>query len=197
MARNVRGGRRNSSGRVASCRPMMRVPLVILGLGAWLLAASPVAADCEPAGPAALALPDAEVAFVGTVISVTGATATFEVSEVWAGDDLPPRIEVHGLSAGGGRGGDGPAIAEDDRQWVSGAAYLVLPSVDGGVLRDHICTATSEWTDELAALRPADARMITSTPVAGVSVPTPMLVVALAVLGIGAVSYLAFRRPQA
>jgi hypothetical protein len=35
-----------------------------------------------------------------------------------------------------------------------GVRYLVVPIVDGNVLRDSICSATTEWRPELAALRP-------------------------------------------
>jgi hypothetical protein len=170
---------------------MTRVPLLLCALAAWLTAAAPVAGDCEPAGPPAAALRAAEIAFVGTVVDVAGSTATFEVREVWAGDDVPARVEVHGLAGDGGD--DVPVFSEDDRVWVRGETYLVLPFPDGGVLRDHICTATSEWTDDLAALRPPDAR-IPAEPAVAPGIPAPMLVTVATALGLGVISYLAFVR---
>jgi hypothetical protein len=171
---------------------MTRVPPVLLALAAWLMTAAPVAGDCEPAGPPAAALRAAEIAFVGTVVDVAGSTATLEVREVWAGDDVPARVEVHGL-ASDGRGDDVPVFSEDDRVWVRGETYLVLPFPDGGVLRDHICTATSEWTDDLAALRPSDAR-IPAEPAVAPGIPGSLIVVVATALGLGVVSYLAFAR---
>lgn len=119
----------------------------------WIALASPVVADCDPAGRPADVLPDAEVAFVGDVVEVRGSVAQISVREVWAGN-VGAVVEVHGL------GDEGRGPSEDDRRWERGTTYLVLPASNGAVLRDHICTATSEWTDELAALRPANARLL-------------------------------------
>lgn len=131
--------------------------LLLFGLVAWLAAAVPAVADCDPAGPPAAVLGEAAVAVVGRVIALQGGAATFEVSEVWAGE-LGVIALVQGLT-------DGAGVVEDDRTWTIGARYLVLPVVDRGALRDHICTATTEWRPELAELRPADARLLPSAPV--------------------------------
>lgn len=165
-------------------------------------AAGPVAADCNLAGPPEEVLPTAQIAFVGRAIEVDGPIARFAVSEVWAGD-VGDVVEVHGLLdpvEPGAKGRDGlqpmdrPAgraqLSEDDRQWVEGGVYLVIPFVDGNVLRDHICTATTEWTDELAALRPASAQVV--------QVPTPIgpVFIGLAAVAILALSILGFRHPR-
>jgi hypothetical protein len=162
-------------------------------------AAGPVAADCNLAGPPEEVLPTAQIAFVGRAIEVDGPIARFAVSEVWAGR-VDPVVEGRGLldpldpKEDGRQPMDRPAeraqLSEDDRQWVEGALYLVIPFVDGNVLRDHICTATTEWTDELAALRPASAQMV--------QVPTPIgpVFIGLSAVAILALSILAFRHPR-
>ncbi|HYI65543.1 MAG TPA: hypothetical protein VEW95_01310 [Candidatus Limnocylindrales bacterium] len=83
---------------------------------------------------------------------------------------------------------EGPS--EDDRTWAVGTTYLVVPHVDGPVLRDHICTATTPWTDDLAILRPADARMVT----APARPPVGVVLIAVMSIALATVSLLAFRR---
>ena len=165
---------------------------------AWLVAPVRAAADCEPVGPVAEVLADAEIAFVGTVTEMRGPVAIFAVHEVWAGD-VRDVVEVRGL----GDEGRGPALelvegpSEDDRTWKPGVSYLVVPMIlplaEDAVLRDHICSATTEWTDELARLRPEDARLViheTETNGPPLAFVLPCLV-ASAILGL---SWLAFRR---
>ena len=168
--------------------------LLVAGVG-WLLAAPRVAADCEPAGPLEQVLPKADVAFVGTVTALDGPIATFAVREVWAGE-VADTVSVRGFfEAPGGRGAAGEApFGEDDRSWMAGETYLVVPWVDRGVLRDSICTATTEWSDELAALRPADARFLARPDPGSVSIPGTVIVVGTVILVIAGASALAFRR---
>jgi hypothetical protein len=179
----------------------MRLPgvaLVALTGLAMLAAAPPATADCQMAGPIEAELRLAPVAFVGRVTSTEGAAAWFAVSEVWAGT-VNETVEVRGISdIGGGRAepaaGEPFPIGEDDRPWTVGATYLVIPTVEGDVLRDSICSATAEWVPELAALRPADARIIGADgqPDGG-GPPLPLMLVLGAVAVIGALSVLAFR----
>lgn len=160
-----------------------------------LLAPWPVAADCQPAGPIEDEVPAAEVAFVGTVTAVDGAVATLAVREIWAGDVESPAV-VRGFFdvIGGEDTGFGAGLSEDDRHWVAGTTYLVVPWVDGAVLRDSICTATVEWNDDLARLRPADARILVDAGPEGPSIPPTLLVASAVILVAGGASALAFRR---
>ena len=162
----------------------------------WLaLSAAPVAADCDPAGPLEDELRRAPVAFVGRVVQIDGSVATFEVAEVWKGD-APARVQVHGLTDERAQGPGGamlPVLSEDDRGWEVGADYLVVPFVDNGVLRDHICTATAPWTPELAAHRPADARAA-EPPAGDVAFSAPLVLAGVGVAAILGVAALAFRR---
>ena len=162
---------------------------------AWLALAVPAMADCDLPGPIDQVLPEAQVAFVGTVMTVDGPAATFAVREVWAGA-VADTIEVRGLAdqVGGPDAGFGAGFSEDDRHWTDGATYLVIPVVDGGVLRDSICTATTEWQPELEDLRPATARIVAATEEPAATVPAPILIVGVVVLLLTLASVLAFRR---
>ena len=153
----------------------------------WLLLAAPVAADCQMAGPLAEELPRAPVAFVGEVTAVNGSTATFAVREVWKGE-VGPSVEV------GGAFDDG-RFGEDDRGWNVGATYLVLPYLDGTMLRDTICSATTAWTDDLARLRPAGSESPAQAAPAGPSMI--LLGIGLVAVIFAAISWIAFRRPRA
>ena len=175
-----------------------RAFLSLLGaIAASTMSAGPVAADCQPAGPIEQSLPDAPVAFVGVVTALEGPVATMAVREIWAGD-VPDTVEVRGLSddVGGVDPGFGAGFSEDDRRWNPGATYLVVPWVDGAVLRDSICTATTEWHPGLEALRPADARIVLAEEAEGLAVPAPLLAVGAVLLLIGAISALAFARGE-
>ena len=163
-----------------------------------LASASPAAADCQMAGPIEAEIRIAPVAFVGRVTSTEGATARFAVAEVWAGN-VADTVEVRGVSdIGGGRAepevGEPFPIGEDDRLWTVGSTYLVLPTIEDDVLRDSICSATTEWVPELAALRPADARIIGAEGEdGGGGLPVPAIVVLGSLAVIGVLSVVAFR----
>lgn len=146
-------------------------------------------ADCQPASSIREALTTAEVAFVGRVVAAAAEKpgATFSVEEVWVGD-LPPTVEVRGMGDAG--------FMEDDRQWEPGFRYLVIPYVERGVLRDHICTATTEWIDELAVLRPEGARPPEEVPGGSGEPPTEVLIFVGAVVVLVGVSAFAFRRTR-
>ena len=162
--------------------PALAIALVVLG-------PTPVAADCDMPGPIEAELAAAEVAFVGTATQVIGSMALFDVHEVWAGP-VGRTVEVHGLTSG-------VPFSEDDRRWEAGATYLVLPYAEGGVLRDSICTPTTAWTDDLAALRPADAVIHASEEPAPASVPIAIPIVAVVLAVVALVSVVAFmRRPD-
>ena len=179
----------SGEGRYSTPEPMLtrRLLSVALALPWLLLLAAPAGADCQMAGSVAEELARVRVAFVGTVAAVNGSTATFDVAEVWKGD-------VGAVAEVGGAFDDG-SFGEDDRGWNVGATYLVLPYVDGGSLRDTICSATTEWTDELAALRPAGAETRVGEPAP--SGPSMLLLgIGLVVVLFAGISWIAFRRPH-
>ena len=177
---------------------LLRSALVALAAVASLAAAAPAAADCQMAGPIEGELRLAPVAFVGRVTSSEGAVGRFAVSEVWAGN-VAATVEVRGVSdIGGGRAepeaGAPFPIGEDDRLWTVGATYLVIPTVEGDVLRDSICSATAEWVPELAELRPPDARILAvDGQDSGGGIPLPAIVVLGSLAVVGVLSLVAFR----
>jgi len=172
-------------------------PIAIVALAALLplLSSAPVAADCQPAESIERVLPKADVAFVGTVTALEGPVATFAVREVWAGD-VADTVIVRGLTddLGGVDAGFGAGFSEDDRQWTAGGTYLVVPWVDGAVLRDNICTATTEWSADLESLRPSDARIHAGQDAGAIAIPSALILAGAVLLLVAGVSVLAFRR---
>ncbi|HEX6141005.1 MAG TPA: hypothetical protein VF013_11180 [Candidatus Limnocylindria bacterium] len=173
--------------------PKRLIPIAtcLLGLAALAgLGPMPARADCQPIGSTPEALAGADVAFVGTVIGVArvASTATFRVEETWKGS-LPASVQVRGTSDA--------SFAEDDRQWQVGGRYLVIPYLDGGVMRDNLCTGTTPWADALAALRPAGVEPYAGPDAGSSGDLLPFAVGAAAVtLIVGAVVSLAGRGPR-
>jgi len=164
-----------------------RVWVLLLGpILVPLVVAMPVTADCQPAGPLEEALADAPVAFVGTAVEVVRSMARFEVHEVWAGA-VANGVEVHGLTSG-------VEFGEDDRGWEAGTKYLVVPFIDGQVLRDSICTATTEWSAEVELLRPEDARVLSAETADGATIDPAVVLAGLVILVLAGASAIAFRR---
>jgi hypothetical protein len=171
----------------------MRVQHVSAAVGVWLASAllpGTAAASCQEFPPLEQHLAQAEVVFVGTVSGITDErrTALVEVEEVWSGPELPARVTVHG-------GFEDLGFTTADRYFDEGVRYLFAPSLNAGRLEDNSCTATREWTDDLVALRPS----VVATPVpaesdAGPGIGLPGLAVGLAILAVGALSIVAFRR---
>ena len=160
-------------------------PAAVLTL---LMAAAPAAASCAPPIPIDQALRDSDSVFVGTVggLANGGRTANFVVDEVWRGPDLAARTAVAG-------GPEGNAITSIDRSWEPGATYLVFASVVNGKLADNACSNTQIWTDDLAALRPSDARPAGDPTDTSPGLPGTLLVVVGVVAAVVVVSLLAFR----
>lgn len=145
-----------------------------------------VVADCQPAGPLAVALAEAPVAFVGRVVETRGdggQIAMIEVEERWTGaGGLANIVEVRGL-------GDDLQPSEDDRHWVLGGRYLVVPIVDGNVLRDSICSATTAWSDALGALRP-----VVTPPPASTTRTMVLLILVVVTFAAAGVAFIGYDR---
>jgi hypothetical protein len=126
-------------------------------LAASLLLAAPGAAlaDCMMPPPVDNAAQTADIVFVGVVSATSQGNrwADVAVQEVWRGPDMPATVVIQGGPAGN-------AATSVDRSFEVGRTYLFFPYVDQttGVLADNSCTNTTEWTEDLAKLRPADAR---------------------------------------
>jgi hypothetical protein len=163
----------------------------VLGLLATLAGPAVVLASCAMPPALEQSMQTAEVVFIGTVTSTTNRNtwASVAVDEVWRGPDQPANVIVRGGPAGN-------AATSVDRAFEPGVKYIFFPYSDEAGLADNSCTNTQPWTDDMAALRPADAR----PPIAGSDNPSafdlggvlPPLAVAVVVgvvlLGVGFVA---------
>jgi hypothetical protein len=168
--------------------------LVRAGAAAALVAslllgsAAPAVASCIMPPPIEDAIRDADVAFVGTVTNVAndGRWATVAVAEVWAGPDLPSIVQVRG-------GPDPGTFSSVDRAFTARTTYLFLPGISEGAIHDSACSSTMEWTDDLARLRPATARLpVGAEPESGAGSsfdPGALLLPAALILGAGIVVF--------
>jgi hypothetical protein len=161
----------------------------------------PAAASCPSTECAATSIANAEVAFVGTVLSTASRdrVARVRVEEVWKGRALPEQVEVRGTSSQG----QGSPATSGDRSFRLGVRYLFVPH--GGsaspaanglpIFTDGACTATQEYHPNLDRLRPAsDASARTSVhtdaPASTEGHPVPVLPLAVGVaaaVAVGAV----------
>lgn len=133
-------------------------PFALAGSGLLaLLLSPPIVGDCMMPPPIAEAVQAADIVFVGTVAQTTNRNtwASVDVTEVWRGPDLPTAVIVRG-------GPGGNAASSIDRAFEPGVTYLFFPYADPELgLADNSCTSTTPWSEELAELRPADARQPT------------------------------------
>lgn len=161
-------------------RALRLVAALALAIALYAASAQPVRATFCAFPDIAEAVVSGESVFVGTVTAVRNnhRWALVRVEEIWSGPDLPDTIEVRGSEIV-----DPNAWTDIDRTFLAGRRYLFDPEVQAGVLRDHGCTATSLWVDELLRFRPAAVR----SP-AGVDVATAEAVDPLGVVGPPAVA---------
>lgn len=146
--------------RLAFGLPILAPSLLLTGsllLAASVLLASPGAAlaSCVMLPPVDNAAQTADIVFVGTVSATSNGNRWAEVAvqEVWRGPDMPKTVVIQGGPAGN-------TMTSVDRSFQVGVTYLFFPYVDPatGALADNSCTGTTEFTDDLVRLRPADAR---------------------------------------
>jgi len=159
----------------------------LLGLVSAILTSgpTPALASCVRALPTAEALAVAPVAFVGTVQSVSaqGRVAEVLVESVWAGADIPSHVTVDGrLST--------TAVTSVDRTFEVGARLLFIPQGEASPFRDNSCSATTAFTEGLAALKPGAAHAPTAigaftlAPVGTSPADRPWLPVAVLLVGL-------------
>ena len=128
--------------------------------------------------------------FVGTVTGVRNNDrwALVRVEGVWSGPDLPDTVEVRGSEIV-----DPNTWTDIDRTFLAGRRYLFELDLQKGALRDHACTGTSLWVDELLRFRPAGAHAPAAADVVSTEAVDPLGVVGppavaggagLAVLGV-------------
>jgi hypothetical protein len=141
------------------------VALSLMAVGALLASPGTALADCMPPPPIEVAVETAEIVFVGTVTETAQGNrwASVAVEEIWRGPDLEASVVVKGGPAGN-------MATSVDRYFEAGVRYLFFPYADQeqGGLADNSCSSTQPWTEDMAKLRPADAR----TPVEGPGEPS-------------------------
>ena len=121
--------------------------LLALGPG---LAATPALASCAPPRPVEESMLLSDAVLVGTVTHLEngGRWAVVKVEERWRGpESLPDTIEV--------RGGPEPGTSTSADRVFTGERYLFFLTKGPGYFADNACSATTLWTDDLAAFRPS------------------------------------------
>lgn len=135
----------------------IRLALGLAVLASVMLLGAPSAtiASCAMIPTIDNAVATAEIVVVGTVTSTSNANRWAEVAvqEVWRGPDMRTTIVVQGGPAGN-------AMTSVDRSFQVGVTYVFFPNLDQstGIFADNSCTSTTELTDDIERLRPADAR---------------------------------------
>ena len=165
---------------------------------ALTLGAGPAHALCGGMPSPAQSMAAGEPAFVGTVGSVRNldSWATFQVQEVWHASELPRFVEVRGSAGGEDILGIFTSVSSNDRFFEEGVTYLVFPERNGDVLYDNGCSATVEWSDRLAALRPATAHPPSPSSIESAGGAWLVAAAGLAMLALGAALFWT-RRPRA
>jgi hypothetical protein len=155
-----------------------------------------VSASCATTPRIEEAVQLGDVVFVGTVLRTenNGRWASVRVEERWRGArDLGDTVDVHG----GPEAGSATAI---DRLFAT-SRYLFVVSRGPGYLVDNECTATTQWTADLARLRPLDVSpapdVVAGTKVTELDLDRLMPLVALvAALIIAVIAYLLILRAR-
>ena len=173
-------------------RPSVLVAVVVIALGIWWMPAT-AAASCGGWPTIAAHLNAGDIVFVGTVAELAdlNRTALVDVEEIWQGPEVSAQVTVHAGT------GDPNSMSSVDRFYRAGVRYLFAVRVVDGELRDDACSATQEWSDDLALDRPVTA----ATPDAGPSsevggefnVPIAVLVAGLGLALLVGISAVAFR----
>lgn len=137
---------------------------MLLITAAVLAAPVPAHASCAEAPKARPPLEASDHVFAGSVTRTThgGAAAEVDITDVWHGPDLPPRVVVVGgqLSPGAG--------SSVDRSFRAGERYaFFVIRADDGSLRDNACSPTAALSAR-SAVDPPGVR----PPVASADAPT-------------------------
>lgn len=103
-----------------------------------LLSSAPARAACSHVVDPAAEMADADSVFVGRVMAVSdfGRLATMEVLEIWKGSDLPSEVVVNGSSSGSDQ------IGANDRTFIAGNTYVVVPLGSRSPFFDQACSGT-------------------------------------------------------
>lgn len=172
-------------------RALRLVAALALAAGLYAVSAQPVQATFCALPDIAAAVTAGDPVFVGTVTGVRNNDrwALVRVGEIWSGPDLPDTVEVRGSEIV-----DPNAWTDVDRTFLAGRRYLFELDVQNGRLRDHACTGTSLWVDELERFRPESVRSPAAFDDAAAGLDPSALAAPLALGGVGAGALLWLRR---
>ena len=82
--------------------------------------------------------------------------------------DLPGEVEI---------------IPEEGRAYTTGIRYLLFPTMAPSPLVDEPCSATVRWSEDLAELRPATARVPGASPAQDADLPWEWVIAAAVIVG--------------
>jgi hypothetical protein len=142
----------------------VRVPSALLVAAAVVAVPAPAHASCGEAPTARPPLQRFDHVFAGSVARTThgGAAAEVDITDVWHGPELPPRVVVVGGQLARGAG------SSTDRTFRPGERYaFFVTRAEDGSLRDNACSPTAALSAR-AAVDPAGVR----PPVASADAPT-------------------------
>lgn len=131
---------------------MRRAAVASLVFALVMLPSVPASASCGTVPTVRKALATADVAFVGTVVSLENLDrwATVKVDEVWKGEGVPEEVELRAGPKGE------RTMTTVDRTYVLGRQYLFFPYRDRPAFyRDSACSATTAYGPRLVRFRPA------------------------------------------
>jgi hypothetical protein len=117
--------------------------LLFLFVAVFFVTASPGAlAACNTTVDQVVAVRQADSVFVGRVTELAdfNRSATMAVLEIWKGPDLPASVVVNGSFSGS------PQVGANDRTYVLGATYLVVPFGNRAPFFDEACSGTGLYS---------------------------------------------------
>jgi len=154
----MRGSRSTVRG---TARVRIGVAAVATALAALLvpgLTTGLVAADCAFVATVPDAMSGRDILFVGTVVNLENDNrwATVLVNERWQNaDGLADTVEV--------RGGPAPGIVSSTERGYTQGRYLFDVTNLGPYLEDTSCSATTQWSEDLARYRPSNVAQTSSS----------------------------------
>jgi hypothetical protein len=165
----------------------MNVKRALLVAFIMILFPAPAHASCVQPPPLERAIAEADVAFVGTVetISNRGRDATVAVESLWKGPDLPAEVEVFG-----GPRRENIALS-NERHFEDGTRYLFIPTNRRPPFKDNACTQTQQYRSALDRFAPEQADA--DVPFDDFDDSPHWLTIVLSILAVSAAAFLALR----
>ncbi len=128
--------------RSSGLTPRLLAAALLVGAVTFLAPAPAAHAACNTVIDQVATVERADSVFVGRVIHVADSSrlATIEVIEIWKGPDLAPQVIVNGSFSGN------PQIGANDRTFMQGSTYLVVPFGNRSPFFDEACSGTALYS---------------------------------------------------